>query len=327
GIEDSTGRLTPKQFKDLYMARVDCHLIHGCEVSPDCEDVHVKELCAIQVDFLRQVLNVHSHSMVVALFTETGIMPLRIRRFLLLLGYLQYLLSLKSSHLARASLNSSIELAATGKKSWAGDVLIAAKKLPFECPLLDFSSATEQSIEAYRKCVEKCALEWLQHEVDSSDKLYLLHGRREPQKDMPAAQKTLFMRHYLYMVKTQTHREALTSIMLSTHLLALERLRYVDHEHQSVPRDERLCRLCLGAVESPEHALVECKASPAVLNLRNIFLGKLFRAVPKMQTKLAELSSVEFLKAMIYERSTIVLVGKFVHEVLEEFYAAPLYRP
>ncbi|KAJ7488464.1 hypothetical protein B0H11DRAFT_1688689, partial [Mycena galericulata] len=116
-------------------------------------------------------------------------------------------------------------------------------------------------------------------------------------------------------------------IMLSTHLLALERLRYVDHEHQSVPRDEHLCRFCLSAVESPEHALVECQASPAVLDMRNIFLGKLFRAVPKMQIKLAELSSVEFLKAMIYERSTIVLVAKFVHDVLEEFYAVPVYRP
>jgi hypothetical protein len=127
--------------------------------------------------------------MLAVLFTETGIMPLRIRRFLLLLVYLQYLLSLKLSHLARASLNTSIELAREGKKSWVGDVLIAAKKLPFECPPLNFSSATEQSVEAYRKYIEKCTLEWLQHEVDSSDKLYLLHGRHEPQKDKPATQK------------------------------------------------------------------------------------------------------------------------------------------
>ncbi|KAJ6481604.1 hypothetical protein DFH09DRAFT_950531 [Mycena vulgaris] len=309
------------------MARVDCHLIHGCEVSPDSEDVHVKQLCAVQIDFLRQVLNVHSHSMLVLLFTETGIMPLRIRRFLLLLGYLQYIQSLKLSHFARACLNDSIELAAAGKKSWAGDVLIAARKLPFECPPLDFNSATEKSIEAYRKSVEKCALEWLQLQIDTSDKLYLLHGRREPQKDKPAAQKTLFMRHYLFMVKTQTHREALTSMMLSTHSLALEKLRHVDHAHQPLPRNERLCRFCKTRVESPEHALFECQASPAVLTLRATFLDKLFRTVPKLQNEMAELTSVEFLKAMIYERATIVLVAKFVYEVLEEFYAVPLYRP
>jgi hypothetical protein len=81
------------------------------------------------------------------LFTETGIMPLRIRRFMLLLKVLQYLLSLKMPHLARAAFNSSIELAAMGKKSWAGDVLIAGSKLPFECPRLDFATATEESVE------------------------------------------------------------------------------------------------------------------------------------------------------------------------------------
>jgi hypothetical protein len=42
GLEDSTGRLTPKEYKQLCMARVDCHLIHGCEVSPDSEDNHAK---------------------------------------------------------------------------------------------------------------------------------------------------------------------------------------------------------------------------------------------------------------------------------------------
>jgi hypothetical protein len=154
GIDDSTGRLTPKELKTLYMARVDCHLIHGCEVSPDSEDVHVKELCAVQVDFLRQMLNVHSQSSLAPLFTETGIMLLRIRRFIILLVFLQYLLSLKLSHLARAALNSSIELAAAGKKSWAGDLIIAATKLPFTCPPFDFTTATEKSVEEYRKGIE-----------------------------------------------------------------------------------------------------------------------------------------------------------------------------
>jgi hypothetical protein len=58
--------------------------------------------------------------MLVCLFTETGIMPHRIHRFLLLLGYLQYLLSLKLSHLARACLNNSIELGAAGKNPGLG---------------------------------------------------------------------------------------------------------------------------------------------------------------------------------------------------------------
>jgi hypothetical protein len=82
-------------------------------------------------------------------------------------------------------------------------------------------NATPSSIEAYRKLVEKSAENLLQQEVDKSDKLYMLYGRREPQKDKPVVQKSLFLRHYLSMVKTPSHREALASIMLSTHLLVI----------------------------------------------------------------------------------------------------------
>jgi hypothetical protein len=115
--------------------------------------------------------------------------------------------------------------------------------------------------------------------------------------------------------------------MLSTHQLALEKLRYTDHELQPVPRHERICRFCIAKVESPEHALLECQASPEVLNFRNVFLGNFLRAVPRMENKIVELGSIELLKALIYERSTITLVGKFVHDVLEVFYRLPVCRP
>ncbi|KAJ7818102.1 hypothetical protein B0H14DRAFT_2373526 [Mycena olivaceomarginata] len=109
------------------------------------------------------------------------------------------------------------------------------------------------------------------------------------------------------MVKTQKHREALTSILLSTHRLALEKLRYTDHAHKPVPRDDRLCRFCVARVESPEHALLECYANLDIIALRSVFLGKLFRAVPKLKQKMTQLNSIEFLKVMIYECSTIGL--------------------
>jgi hypothetical protein len=60
--------------------------------------------------------------------------------------------------------------------------------------------------------------------------------------------------------------------------------------------------------------------------LRNIFFPKLFHTVPNLQRKMATLTSTEFLKAIIYERSTIVLVAKYVHHILEVFYAVPVYR-
>ena len=107
-------------------------------------------------------------------------------------------------------------------------------------------------------------MKWIQRRIDSADKLYLLHGRREPQKDKPPKPITLYLRHYLSMVKTQAYREAITSIMLSTHRLAVEKLRHSDHAHTVPPREARLCRFCLDAVETPEHALLECNGSPTL---------------------------------------------------------------
>jgi hypothetical protein len=127
------------------------------------------------------------------------------------------------------------------------------------------------------------------------------------------------------VVKTQEHREAVTSIMLFTHQLALEKLRHVDHALQPVPH-LRLCRFYKSKVEGPEHALLECQGSPDVMTLRNTFLDKLFHTVPRLQTKMAELATVEFLKAVIYDRATIVLAAKYVHNVLEVFYASPVHR-
>jgi hypothetical protein len=97
------------------------------------------------------MLNTHGCSVVIPLCTETGIVPLRVRRFTLALGYLQHLLELPPTHFARAALNSSIKLAAAGKNSWAKDLISAASKLPFTSPGPNFANATSKSILDYAK--------------------------------------------------------------------------------------------------------------------------------------------------------------------------------
>ncbi|KAJ7208110.1 hypothetical protein C8J57DRAFT_983667, partial [Mycena rebaudengoi] len=132
------------------------------------------------------------------------------------------------------------------------------------------------------------------------------------------------MRHYLGMVRVKKHREAITFLLLSTHLLAVEVLRYVDHAYAPMPRAERLCRMCKDEVETPEHALISCNAFDALNQLHSTFLTKLFLDAPFLQLRMAELTNFEFVKAMIYNRPTIALVAKYVHEILELFYALPV---
>lgn len=55
--------------------------------------------------------------------------------------------------------------------------------------------------------------------------------------------------------------------------------------------------------------------------MRTVFLGKLLVDAPAFRHLMVELDLVELFKAMVYERSTTALVAKFVHEVLQVFYA------
>jgi hypothetical protein len=132
----------------------------------------------------------------------------------------------------------------------------------------------------------------------------------------------LKMRHYLSMVKT----EALTSLLLSTHQLAVDILRYVDHAKQLVIRSDRLCRFCMVKVETPEHTLITCTSSDALRALQASFLEKLFSNSPQLQRLMADLSETEFLKALIYSRTSIALLAKYAYDVLQFFYALSVFR-
>ena len=76
-IKDRTGDLLPWHAKQLYMAQVDCHLIHRCEVMPDATKSLLEPLVDVQVKFIQKMLHVSSQSMLILLHTETGIIPLQ----------------------------------------------------------------------------------------------------------------------------------------------------------------------------------------------------------------------------------------------------------
>ncbi len=155
------------------MAWIDCYLIQGCEVCPDAEDTHVKQLEDVQIRFIRRMLGVHRHSMIVPVYTETGIMPLRVCRFLLTLRYLKYILKLESTHFLQAVLLSACELAAAGKRSWWSDLIKAKSKLPFDTPDLVASLLSDEYITSYLEVVESQMNAWLTMTVNGCNKLYL----------------------------------------------------------------------------------------------------------------------------------------------------------
>ncbi len=79
---------------------------------------------------------------------------------------------------------NSIVLHISGRKSWFTDVLHAACNLPYTLAYeLDPWLLMPDYVDQYSKMVFKCMEWWLQQQVNDSDKLYLLHGHKEPVKN------------------------------------------------------------------------------------------------------------------------------------------------
>ncbi|KAF6759044.1 hypothetical protein DFP72DRAFT_782591, partial [Ephemerocybe angulata] len=136
------------------------------------------------------------------------------------------------------------------------------------------------------------------------------------------AKSIIKFRRYL-QVPNYKHRTALTKILLSNHLLALERLRWRDPRP---PRESRLCRLCEKAVESPEHALLECKRlGPTVL--RRKFLRQVTEVDQSAIETLGRLSSegtVAQLRWLANNGALVDLLAEHAYEVLEHFDKYPM---
>ena len=120
-----------------YMARIDPHLVSGCEVSPDIDSSLLDKLEAIQRTFLRRLLRLQTRSMRAILFSETGIVPLSYRRAALALRYLSYLVQRPQYTLVACAMRESSSLAERGYPSWVSEMHHVLHKLcgpaPFTC--------------------------------------------------------------------------------------------------------------------------------------------------------------------------------------------------
>lgn len=195
--------------------------------------------------------------MIAPLFTKTAIGPLQYRRIDLALRYLAYLVSLPTNHLARAAVLDSCMLSTSSHSSWITDLRFVLLNLPIPIPVPDLTQINGDGIKLLQSTVVASMKDWLNKEM-MSPKMYLLQGRLELEEDKALVSKTLHFRHYL-RVMTVSHRKSLTRLVLSDHGLAVEQLHHIHGPH--VLREQRLCWFYLNAVESPEHALLECTAS------------------------------------------------------------------
>ncbi|KAJ7862074.1 hypothetical protein B0H13DRAFT_1900276 [Mycena leptocephala] len=113
-VDSMIGSLPPREGVQLYMARVDPHLISGCEVVLDVTSRLVTKLEKPQLRFLRRLFGLKPRSMRAILFTETGLLPIRYRRAIIVLNHAKYWAHLPDNHYARAAYRESLRLSAQG---------------------------------------------------------------------------------------------------------------------------------------------------------------------------------------------------------------------
>jgi hypothetical protein len=142
----------------------------------------------------------------------------------------------------------------------------------------------------------------------------------------PRVEEVLKLRHYLQVTNIK-HRRALTYLLLSTHGLAIERMRWRDATRGDVPRHLRTCRLCHSRVETPEHALLECEAEEKLNELRQDFYDQLESVSPKWfyDWATAPLPMTEKLKRVIANRDMVAAAARHTYHVLSLYEEHPLF--
>ena len=317
-LDNSIGLLTPTEARQLYLARVDPHLTFGCEVMLDTLDRDVKKLEECQISYLRRMLSLSRHSQKTPLFTETGLMPIRVRRLILALHYLAYLLSLPPTHLASLAVRAAVRLAHGGKPSWFGDLQYCLVKLTgrsgdmFQMSVDDLTSNDAgDTLKLWEEWVIAKCEEDLQGRLELSVHLPLIRNRVSP--------KIFALRPYL-RVRAPHHRQAMTCLVLGEHILGVEVLRRESRHHGPVPIEFRLCRFCRREQETEIHALTECEGHADLASIRTSAIA----AYPDLVDADRGMEIERVLHSE--DQAGLEVLAKLCYDILEVFGSRPVYR-
>ncbi|KAJ6536218.1 hypothetical protein B0H19DRAFT_1271009 [Mycena capillaripes] len=246
--------------------------------------------------------------MLAVLFTETGLMPVRIRRLLLALGRLEYMLSTDPESVVHSALLNTIALFREGKPGWATDLAIMLRCLPTAIMVGADDLFCAETIGDVKKKVISVVDADLQRDIDILVKTHLLRNRLEMCDQQSLTLVTRRLRHYLTMVTVPAHRKAMTSLLLGDHNLSVERLRYPARYRDAVPRDHTF-------------------ACPRLVNMRTDFLAALNICDTALRDAYMKIPNYDFMLKLISSRKAVQVFAKYICLVLGLFDESPRYFP
>lgn len=188
------------------------------------------------------------------------------------------------------------------------------------------------AVDALVKRVDKSLVDFLAHSIASSSRLYLLRDRLVPQKKEPPRSVPMHLRDYLKVIDPK-NRKALARLVASDYPLAVERLRHGDSAFRNgikrlvAPREHRFCRFCGSGVESPEHALLICPESEALVEARAEFLVHISALWPAFVPPLDDDEALPALKGLLGKKQVLGGLGAFTRRVFHIYEEIELQWP
>ena len=331
-VEDLIGCVPPHDARILYMARVDPHLVFAAEVVLDVDRSLLDEFAQIQQKYLRRMLGLSERSMIIPLFTKTGVWPIKYCCLMIAITYLQYLLALPASHYACAAFEESVAMDLRKVPCWLSDLRIVLMRLPTNPVMLpgDVSSMTVDDCQAIMGQIKDSCVAYCRAWVEESLRTLLLRERMVREENAVV----ISMRKYLVDVPVPKYRIAMARLMASEHPLAVERLRHNERYCPRVPRKWRLCRFCvrgngvLGTeVEDELHALWTCTSNERLVSTREQFLHDAFTALPSLRNVYSSSDPLVWTRTMWEKVQMMTFFPKYVFDVFEIFRNEEIWTP
>ena len=272
-VDKVTGTAPVEKARLVYLTHVVPFLIAGADICPDTVMERLKPLEGVQVRHLPRILRLGSRSARKPLFSELGLWPLRSRRLDIALRYAEYLLQRpRDSFVSLAMQDPALLAGSTTMPCWWSD-LRTAVRLSSEGGHAQLQQE-EESIGQVRLALRRGVAKIIHGWVRSTTKMQLLKyddGMRSGR-----GRQAMALREYLCIPGTAA-RTSLTRFLVGENCLAMERMRWSDHNHPAVPPELRLCRFCASAVEDEVHAAFRCTARQEIVQVCDEFyrwLGK-----------------------------------------------------
>ena len=287
-INASFRNVKPLFMMDLFDKFIEPILSYGCEVwgfhpAKDIEKIHLR--------FCKNVLRVRRNTQDECVYGELGRMPLQIKRYVRIVKYWLNIIMGKKSYLVNYCYVASLkQLDVNSQPSWARNVRQLLCSHGFgEAWYNQGVGNIEAFITVFKFTLNDVYKQNWNAVVNNSPKC------RFYKEIKPFHQPS----EYLSIVVPQSHRTAMTRLLVSSHSLRIETGRWT---RPVTPRSDRRCATC-NQIEDEYHLLLKC---PRYSQSRNKLIPKYYWQRPSM------FKAVQLLQCN--DPKIVKGVAKFIHE-------------